>query len=61
MIAAAGERLVEPLRALRLNVLGGWAQSAEARVGAHAQAVDPRLRARGEKKQRSPAATGPSR
>ena len=57
MIAAAGVRLVEPLRALGLNVLGGWAQRAEARIGAHTEAADPRLRARGEKKRRGPAAT----
>lgn len=60
-ISAAEERLVEPLRALGLNVLGGWAQRAEARTGAHAQAADPGLRARGEKKRRGTAPTVPSR
>ena len=50
--------MVEPLRALGLNVLGGWAQRAEARSGAHALAADPRLRARGEKKTAWPCGYG---
>ena len=60
-ISAAEERLGEPLRALGRNVLGGWAQRAEARVGAQAQAADPQLCVRGEKKRRGTAPTGPSR
>ena len=60
-ISAAEERLVAPLRALGLHVLGGWAQRAEARAGAHAQAADPQLRVRGEKKRCGTAATAPSR
>ena len=60
-ISAADERLVEPLRSRGLKALGGWAQRAEARAGAHAQAADPQLRVRGEKKRRGTAATAPSR
>ena len=60
-IGAAEERLVEPLRMLGLNVLGGWAQRAEARSGAQAQAADPSLRVRRKKKRRGTAATAPSR
>ena len=60
-IDAAEERLVAPLRALGLEVLGGWAEGEERAAGARLQASDPGARVRVKKKRRGTAATGRSK